>query len=101
MKCQLVSTRARGTDSVAPNDASDEPKLGSLRMRMKGRPKSCEPLMPVFKPIELGSKSRSSGKKPSSKRLYPKRASLTFRGERIFRYESDTRCIVVGVTVLE
>src|SRR5579885_409915 len=97
MNCQLVSTRARGTESVEPIEAIEP--MGSLRMRMKGRPKSWLET-PVLRPMLDGSKPPSSGKKPSSKRLKPKRASLTRVGEKIFRYETETRCTVVGVTVL-
>ncbi len=85
MKCQLVSTRARGTDSVEPMEASDDPKSGSFLMRMNGKPKSWGPAIPVFNPIVRGSKPASSGKNPSVKRLYPKRASLTLVDESTFK----------------
>ena len=46
--------------------------------------------IPVLSPIERGSKSLSSGKNPSLKRLKPKRTSLTLVDERIFKNEIES-----------
>ena len=37
----------------------------------------------VFSPMEVGSKLRSCGKKPSAKRFHPSRASFTTVGEMV------------------
>src|SRR5215813_5739093 len=97
--CQLVSMRPRGSASVAPSEAIEEPSSGSFLIRIKGRPKSCGFDTPVSSPIDLGSNPRSWGEKLSVNRLYPNRASLTFVEDRTFRYESDTSWTRVGVTV--
>src|SRR5690242_10973181 len=93
MKCQLESTRDRGTELVAPITE----KFPTV---IFGRPKSNGEATPVFSPIDEGSKLLSSGKKPSTKRFQPSRASFTWLALTTFTYESDTSCTRVGVTVL-
>src|SRR5581483_1117799 len=93
MKCQLASTRLRGTPLVAPI-CEKPPTL------IAGSPPSYVPT-PVFKPIELGLKDWSCGKNPSANRFHPKRASFTWFELTTFTYESETNCTRVGVTVLK
>src|SRR5262245_61316091 len=93
-KCQFESTRARGTEFVAPITE----KLPTL---IFGKPKSNGFVTPVFSPIEDGSKSLSSGKNPSTKRFQPRRVSLTWLELTTFTNESETNCTRVGVTVLK
>ena len=49
MKCQLESTRARGTELVAP--ITEKPPT-----EIFGKPKLKGSVTPVFSPIEFGSK---------------------------------------------
>src|SRR6267378_4548276 len=94
MKCQLESTRARGTEFVAP--ITEKPCT-----LIFGKPKSNGDVTPVFSPIDEGSKLRSSGKKPSTNRFHPRRASFTWFAFITFTYESEINCTRVGVIVLK
>src|SRR5215813_2641302 len=93
-KCQLESTRARGTEFVAP--ITEKPAT-----LIFGNPKSNGDVTPVFRPIEEGSKLWSSGKKPSTKRFHPSRVSFTWLGLSTLTNDNETSCTRVGVTVLK
>src|SRR5258705_12233569 len=90
--CQFVSMRPRGTEVFAPRVANPSTLIS-------GKPKSCV-LVPMFRPIELGSNVLSSGKKFSAKRLYPPRISITARGLKKCVYETEGIFMVVGGTEL-
>src|ERR1039457_3224959 len=92
IKCQLVSTRCRGTPALAPI-------LEKPPTEISGNPPLKE-LVPVSNPIEVGLKLLSCGKNPSAKRFHPKRASLTSAELTIFTHDRATNCTRVGVTVL-
>src|SRR5438128_11471930 len=94
MKCQLVSTRDRGTELVAPITETPPTEIF-------GRPKSNGEVTPVFSPIVVGLKLLSSGKKLSTHRCHPRRASFTWWAFPTLTYDSDTNCTRVGVTVLK
>src|ERR1035438_5163624 len=93
MKCQLESTRLRGTLGV-------EPITENWPTEIFGSPKSYD-VTPVSRPIDEGSKVLSSGKNPSTNRFHPSRASFTCAEFTILTYDSDTSCTVVGVVVLK
>src|ERR1700690_2037958 len=78
MNWLLVSTRARESPEVAPGWAKKLVPLGVPETRMMGRPESCMPEpeqsateLAAHKPIELGWKFMSWGKKPSANRFHP------------------------------
>ena len=50
--------------------------------------------------MDAGLKVWSSGKKPSTKRFQPRRASFTCAEFTTFTHDSETSCTVVGVMVL-
>src|SRR5664279_190029 len=93
MKCQLESTRLRGTLAVAP--ITEKPPT-----EIFGNPKLYD-VTPVSRPIDEGSKVLSWGKNPSTNRFQPKRASFTWDEFTILTYDSDTSWTVVGVVVLK
>src|SRR5579863_29350 len=93
MKCQFVSTRSLGTLAVAPGFAKPVTPIN-------GKP-PLNALTPVSRPIELGRKLWSCGKKPSANRFQPSRASFTWDEFTTLTYDRDTNCTRVGVVVLK